>query len=123
MQKVDIFDILKNEGLLEKIEIYPGKETQATNYDSSSTTMYNPITIKGLVSEISQSSLKWKYFGNLAVGSVQVIIEKRYKSLMLAGRQIKIRDNYYSVHTDDSKNFTYQEKKDYIVFILGLKNV
>ena len=123
MQKVDIFDILKNEGLLEKIEIYPGKETQATNYDSSSTTMYNPITIKGLVSAISFSSLRWKYYSQLPMGSKQVIVEKRYKSLLMNAFKIKIGDEYYSCYRDSQKGFALKENSEYVVAILEWKNV
>ena len=123
MQKIDIFEIFKNEGLLEKIEVYPGKLTPATNYDSASETMYNPITIKGLVSTISFSSLRWKYYGNLPMGSKQVIVEKRHKSLLMNAFKIKIGDNYYSCYRDSQKGFAIKETSQYVVAVLEWKNV
>jgi hypothetical protein len=123
MKKVDFFSIFKNEGLLDKIIVYPGQETQATNYDSSSVTMLNPITIRGLVSSISFEALRWKYFGVLPSGSKQVIIEKRYKSLLMNAFKIKIGEEHYKCYKDDSKGFAIKESSEYVVAILEWKNV
>jgi len=122
-KRIDIFNLLKNEGQLSTLLVYAAKETETDPTEHTKTLTYlNPLPIKGLIMQIGFSSLHWKYWGQIPTGSIQVIIEKKNKTLMLAADKIKYNDNYFKVYKDDSQNFQYIERPDYCVFVLGLKN-
>lgn len=122
-KRINIFDILKNEGKLEILLIYSSKEIEIDPYEHTKENIYNnAIPVKALILSIGFSTLKWKYWGQLPIGSIQVLTEIKDKNLLLTANKIKYNDNYYYVYKDDSKNFQYLERKDYCIFILGLKN-
>lgn len=122
-KRVDIFKIFKNEGKLEILYVYSAAETVADPYEKNTTKVFmNPLPIKGLVQQIGFSSLHYKYWGQIPIGSIQVIIEKKNKTLMLTADKIIYNEQSYKVYKDDSKNFQYIERPDYCVFVLGLKN-
>ena len=122
-KRVNIFNLLKNEGQLSTLLVYAAKETETDPTEHTvSLTYLNPLPIKGLIQQIGFSSLHYKYWGQIPVGSIQIIIEKKNKTLMLAADKIKYNDNYFKVYKDDSQNFQYIERPDYCVFVLGLKN-
>ena len=118
-----IFDILKNEGKLVKVLLYVARETVDDPYEKTTTKSYlNPITVKGMITPLSLSSLRWKYYGNLPSGSIQLIVEPGNKNLILLSDKIQVGNNYYHCWKDDSKNFQFIQRNDYIAFILGIKN-
>lgn len=122
-KRVDPFDILKQEGQLETLYVYSGKETETDPTEHTKTiTLNNPIAIQGLIQQIGFSSLHYKYWGEIPVGSIQIIVEKKNKTLMLTAKKIKYNEKYFAVYKDADKNFQYIERPDYCVFILGLKN-
>jgi hypothetical protein len=122
-KRIDLFNLFKNEGKLETLYVYAAKETQEDPYEKNKSSTYlNPLPIKGLVQQIGFSSLHYKYWGQIPIGSIQVIIEKKNKTLMLTAEKIKYNDNYFKVYKDADNNFQYIERFDYCVFVLGLKN-
>jgi hypothetical protein len=122
-KRVDVFNLLKNEGQLSTLYVYAAKETQVDPYEKNRDKTYlNPLPIKGLVRQISWESLKWKYPGLIPNGSIEVIAEKKYETLFQTADKIKYLDNYYSCWKDDAQNFMIMKRQDYIVVILGLKN-
>lgn len=122
-KEISLFKILKEEGQLEKLLVYPA-QTRINDPTEKTTdkTFLNPLPIYCYVTQESFSALKWKYYGQLPMGTIKVLIEHKDKSLLLNAYKIKYKDNYYSCLKDDSQNFQYLERKDYIIFILGLKN-
>ena len=121
--RVDIFNLLKAEGKLTTLHVYAAKETIDDPYEKNETKTYsNPLPIKALIQQIGFSSLHYKYWGAIPVGSIQVIIEKKNKTLMLTAEKIIYNEQTYKVYKDDSQNFQYIERPDYCVFVLGLKN-
>jgi hypothetical protein len=122
-RRIDIFNLLKNEGQLVTLQVYAAKETQVDPYEKNKSLTYlNPLPIKGLVQQIGFSSLHYKYWGQIPIGSIQVIVDKKNKTLMLTAEKIKYNDNYFKVYKDADNNFQYIERPDYCVFVLGLKN-
>jgi len=122
-RRIDIFNLLKNEGQLVTLHVYAAKETQDDPYEKTRTqTFLNPLPIKGLIQQIGFSSLHYKYWGEIPIGSIQVIIEKKNKTLMFTAEKIKYNEQTYKVYKDADNNFQYIERPDYCVFILGLKN-
>jgi len=122
-KRIDLFNLLKNEGQLSTLYVYAAKETIDDPYEKTKTKTYNnPLPIKGLIRQVSFEALHWKYFGLIPVGSIEVIAEKKYLTLFRTANKIKYNDNFYSCWKNDSKNFAIMEKNDYIIVILGLKN-
>lgn len=121
-KRIDLFKIFKNEGKLETLHVYPAIETQADPYEKNKTLTYmNPLPIKALVKQISFEALNWKYPGLIPVGSIEIITEKKYKTLLTTADKIKYNDDYFTCWKDDSRGFGILERSDYMVVILAKK--
>jgi hypothetical protein len=122
-KRIDLFNLFKNEGKLETLHVYAAKETQLDPYEKNKEkTFLNPLPIKGLIRQVSFEALHWKYYGQIPVGSIEVIAEKKYKTLFQTADKITYGDNEYKCWKDDSQNFAIIERPDYVVVVLGLKN-
>jgi len=121
-KRIDVFEILRNEGKLSKLEVYQSQEVLNDPYEKDYTkTNINPITIKALIINISFSALKWKFYGQLPTGSVQVIFEKKYTDMVRDADTIKYDSNTYGCWKDDAKKFAILERDDYTIAILERK--
>lgn len=121
-KRIDIFNILKNEGKLRKIRLYFSNERILDKYEKNVEKQYlNPIQIQAFISDIGFSGLKWKYYGHLPYGSKQIIIEKKYLNAILISDKIEIDNEWYSAYKDDSQNFQYITRENYIVIIISKK--
>lgn len=121
-KRIDIFSILKNEGKLSKILIYSAKDTEDDPYEHTTTkTFLNPIAIDALVRDLTPESLVWKYFGQIPMGSKEIICEKKYIDTLKTADKIKIGTEYYNVRKDDSKGWKIQTRQDYIIVVAELK--
>jgi len=121
-KRVDIFSLLRQEGKLEKIIVYPAVETECDPYEHTKTLSYlNPISVDALIRDVSTEALTWKYFGQIPMGSKECIVEKRYKNTFKVADKIKIGDEYYKTYKDDTKGFGIITRMDYLVIILELK--
>jgi len=122
-KRIDIFKFFKNEGKLTTVLAYPATETTADPYEKNKTRSFlNPIPIKAIVMSLSFESLRWKYYGQLPMGSKQIICEKKYYNVLKIADKIKIEDNYYKTYKDDQKGFAILERTDYIVCIVEWQN-
>jgi hypothetical protein len=122
-KRINIFEILNSEGKLSKVFIYPAYETVSDPYEKNRTTNFlNPLSIKALVRQISTEALSWKYYGNIPIGSKEIICEKKWKETIKNSFKIKIEEDYYKCYRDDKKGFGIIEREDYIVVILEKKN-
>jgi hypothetical protein len=122
-RRVDLLKILRDEGKLSKVILYPAIETFDDPYEKTKTDSFlNPLPVKGYVTQLSFESLKWKYPGLTPSGSVQVITYSKYEKIFQTADKIKIGDNYYKTLKDDSKGYMIMRRDDYIVVIMGLKN-
>ena len=120
--RIDIFSLLKNEGKLSKVLVYSAKDTEDDPYEHTSTkTFLNPIAIDALVRDITPESLVWKYFGQIPMGSKEIICEKRHIDTLKTADKIKIGTDYYNVRKDDSKGWKIQTRQDYIIVVAELK--
>lgn len=123
-RRIDIFSILKNEGKLTKVLVYSAKDTIVDPYEKNTDkTFLNPMPIDALTRDLSPESLVWKYFGQIPMGSKEIICEKKYINALKIADKIKIGDNYYKVRKDDSKGWAIQERMDYIIVVAELKNL
>ena len=115
----DIFKILSAQGKLSSIKLYPISEVVNDPYEKTvSVTYLNPITIKALIQQITPTKLKWKFFGELPSGSIQIICEDRYYNSFLTAGKIEYDGNEYGVWKDDSKVFGILKRPGYIVVVL-----
>lgn len=122
-KRINLFNLLRNEGQLKTLHVYAAKEVQNDPYEhTKDLVMTNPLPIKGLIRQISFEALKWKYTGLLPQGSIEVIAEKKYETLFQTADKIKYKDRFYSCWKDDAKNFMILKRPDYVIVILGLKN-
>ena len=123
-KRVDLFNLFRNEGKLETLQVYAAKETQDDPYEKTSTKTYNnPLPIKGLIRQVSFEALHWKYFGLIPVGSIECIAEKKYLTLFRTADKIKYGDNYFKTWKDDSHGFAILERPDYVIIILAKKEL
>ena len=120
--RIDLFGLLRNEGKLSKVLVYSAKDTEDDPYEHTSTkTFLNPIAIDALVRDITPESLVYKYFGQIPMGSKEIICEKRHIDTLKTADKIKIGTDYYSVRKDDSKGWKIQTRQDYIIVVAELK--
>lgn len=121
-KRIDIFSILKNEGKLSKVLVYSAKDTVDDPYEKTTTkTFLNPIPVDALVRDITPESLVWKYFGQIPMGSKEIVCEKKYIDTLKTADKIKIGTEYYNVRKDDSKGWKIQVRDNYIVVVAELK--
>lgn len=120
--RVNIFQLLKQDGKLSKVLVYSAKDTIDDPYEKTSTkTFLNPIAIDALVRDLTPESLVWKYFGQIPMGSKEIICEKKYIDTLKTADKIKIGTEYYNVRKDDSKGWKIQTRQDYIIVVAELK--
>lgn len=120
--RINLFNLLKNEGKLETLHVYASREIQIDPYEKNKTNLYmNPLPIKGLIRQVSAEALHWKYYGQIPIGSIEVIAEKKYLTLFRTADKIKYGDNFYKCYKDDSKGFVILERQDYVIIILAKK--
>jgi hypothetical protein len=121
-RRIDIFNLLKNEGQLSTLQVYQAREVVDDPYEKTKTlTNMNPLPIKGLVRQVSFEALHWKYYGQIPVGSIEVIAEKKYLTLFRTADKIKYHEEYFKCYKDDSQGFAIIERPDYVVVILAKK--
>lgn len=121
-KRVDIFGLLRSDGKLTKILVYHAKETEDDPFEHTKIlTFTNPIPIDALVRDITPESLVWKYFGQIPMGSKEIICEKKYIDTLKTADKIKIGTEYYNVRKDDSKGWKIQTRDNYMVVVAELK--
>jgi hypothetical protein len=122
-KRIDLFGLLKQEGKLSKILVYPAIEEVDDPYThTTKKTFLNPITVEALVRNISTEALTWKYYGLIPAESKEIICEKRWKETIKSASKIQIDDELYKCYHDDVKGFGILTRQDYIVVVLELKN-
>jgi len=123
MSGIDIFESFEMiEEYMRKVVLYIGEETVNDPYEKTKTvTLWNPITIKGLIKEIGFSGLKYKYYGSLSTGSKELICNKKYLNLLKVTRKILIDGEEYGIYKDADKNFQLLKRNDYLIVILERK--
>jgi len=115
----NLFEIFKNEGKLVSITIYPYYQNENDPYEHTVTeSNLNPITIKGIITEIKFETLKWKYFGQMKYGAIQLICESRYETLIKKSAKITINGDTYCVYKDAERGFSILKRADYLICIL-----
>jgi len=94
------------------IKIYVGKETIADPYEKNKTTVHlNPISIRAIISDISPASSQWKMPGIITAKTKQIIIKKKFKSLIEQSQKIIIdSETYYGWRINGRLTYTIEDK-------------
>jgi hypothetical protein len=122
-KRIDLFNLFKNEGQLSTLLVYSAQEVILDPYERNSEKRFNnPLPIKGLIRQVSFEALHWKYYGEIPIGSIEIIAEKKYLTLFKTADKIKYDDNFYKCWKDESKGFAILERPDYVIVILAKKN-
>jgi hypothetical protein len=119
---IDIFSLLKKEGKLEKILVYPAQEIIIDPYKKSKELSFlNPIPLDALVRQVSFGAVTWKHYGQIPQDSFELLIEgNQWTNLLLISDKIKIRNNYYKTLKDD-KGFRYLQRQEYVIIVVSRK--
>ena len=119
---INLFTVLKTQGSLVKMSVYPAIEAETDPYEhTTSQTLLNPVSIDAVVTQIGFGALKWKYWGQLPTGSIQILTENKNYSLLISADRIVYKGNNYYCSRDDSKRFMILQRQDYLVAILERK--
>jgi hypothetical protein len=122
MNNFNLFDIFKNQGELSTLLAYQSVERETDPLEHTRTKDFlNPTPIKAIVTQIGFSALKWKYWGQVPSGSIQIICDKKYYNLLTIADKIIYEENEYCTYKDDEKSFMILKRTDYIVAILERK--
>ena len=120
--RVDIFDILRNEGKLTIAAVFPSMDRVNDPYEKTvEQTILNSIPIEVYVVDEGFSSLKYKYFGELPYESKKVLCHLEDMNLIKVASKIQIGNNFYYVYKDADKNFAILQRDSYIVIVLSKK--
>lgn len=123
MDKINIFELVQNENYNKAVMyVYTAQETESDPTEHTVELTYNnPIPVRVMIRDLSFSSLAWKYYGQIAVGSKEIICELAYENILKACRKILIGDEEYTVYKDAQSSFGILKRRDYLVVILGKK--
>ena len=123
-KRINLFKLLKQEEKLTKVWLFPANEVANDPREHTKDLNYlQGIPIDAFVKDVSIEALAWKYFGNLPIGSKQLICEKKYLKTIKSSNRIKIGDDYYSVYKDGSKDFSIIVRSDYIIVVAILRPI
>lgn len=109
MKKLDqLHDLLKDPEYTEKIQISFPVLTAGADYDPESRNYTSanlaPHTIRGIVTEVTSTSLVWKQYGLSESGAVEVVTEDKYKTWFEKASRIRIYSTDYAVYREGTGN-------------------
>jgi len=103
------------------IRIYLGTEVEIDPYEhTTETTMLNPLPIKAIVTDLTASQSQWKMAGIVADKAKEIIIEKKYESLLLKSQKIQVDNDYY-VGWRQNRRLQYRIEGDYLRAYIYIK--
>ena len=100
----EVHSIVKSSEFSSKIKLYLSSRSYGEDYDPETnnytSTLRNPITIKGLVRQITPESAIWKVYGSSISGAVEIICEKKWKDSFKNCLKVEIDSEIYIVFRD-----------------------
>lgn len=119
--------ILKDENLTTKIQIYFATTVKGSNYSQDygnlTKTNLNPVTIRGIVHQISPSGIKWQQYGQAEFGAISIVTFSKYKTWFQKANKIVVEQHSYVVAKDASGNSSLIQDRpnNFINVVLQLK--
>lgn len=78
------------------IKIYLATETVNDPYEKDVTeTFLNPLPIKAIITDLTTTKAQYAMAGIITDKAKEIIIEKKYESLLLKSRKIEVDNDYY----------------------------
>lgn len=112
-------ELFKNQS--KTIKIYLGTEVVLDPYERNvETTMLNPLPIKAIVTDLVASQAQWKMPGIVVDKAKEIIIEKKYESLLLKSQKIQVDNDYY-VGWKSSGRLQYRIEGNYLRCYIYIK--
>lgn len=106
--------LINKSDLKEKIQIYFSTKVAGDDFDpfekNYTKTNLNPVTIYGIVTEISPSTLVWKSYGLSEFGSVQVVCDAKYESWFRNCSKVVINEKTFNVFKEGTGNVIIQKR-------------
>lgn len=80
----------------QSIRIYLARETEVDPFEKNvELTEISPIPIKAIVTDLIASQAIWKMTDISTTKAKEIIVEKKYRTLIEQSQRIKIDDDYY----------------------------
>ncbi len=109
--------------LAQNIKVYCGIETIVCPYEKNVTITYlNPLPIKAIVTDLTQNKIQYTMAGIITSNAKEIIIEKKYLSLLKASQKIEINNEYYHGYRINGK-LSYRIEQNYIRANVYIKQV
>lgn len=122
-KRFDIFNILKQEGKLQKILVYPAHSAITDPTEKTKRDDYlNPIPIDAYVRQASAEAVKWQYFGRIPLDSLMILTELRWYETLKSAKKIAVNDVEYQTIWNDEKGFAIQKRESYLICVVMRKN-
>lgn len=81
----------------QKIRIYLATETIDDPYEKNvKLKELNPLPIRAIVTDLTASSAQWKMIGIVADKAKEIIVEKKYRSLIEKSYKIEVDGDFYN---------------------------
>jgi hypothetical protein len=109
----ELKELIRNEGKI--LWVYLSKSIKNDPEEEDKTeTVFNPIPIRGLISDLTSSQMQWKTSGTQETQGKEIIINKKYRNTIEQAYKIKIGDDYYVGWKDNQGRTQIREEGDYI---------
>ena len=106
-----------------KIRIYLGKEIETDPYEhSTETTMLPPIPISAIISDVTFGKVQYAMPGIVADSAKEIIIKKKYKSLLEKSQKIEIDGEYFEGWRQNGK-MQWREEGNFLRIYIYMKKV
>ena len=117
----ELNNIFREKG--EYIRIYLGKETLQDKFEKNVTIEHlNPIPIKAIVTDLIASQSVWKMPGIETKNAKEIIIKKKYETMLKASQKIQIGNDYYEGWRINGE-LQYRIEQNYIRAYIYIKKV
>jgi hypothetical protein len=117
----ELKDLIKKEGKI--ISFYLGKEVIQDPFEKNTvSTLYNPIHVRGLVSDLTPNKKQWAMLGVLSDKAKEIIIPASKKTLLEQSQKLKIDDDYYIGWKENGK-LQYTIQGNYLRAYVYIKKI
>lgn len=105
------------------IRIYLATETIVDPFEKNTVETYlNPLPIKAIVTDLTFAKIQWAMPGIITDKAKEIIIEKKYESLLLKSSKIQVGSEYFEGWKQNGK-LQYRVEQDYIRCYIYAKQV
>jgi len=105
------------------IYLYPGLETVTDPFEKTvETTLLNPLPIKAIITDLTFTKIQYAMPGIETDKAKEIIIEKKYETLLKQSYKIKVDNDFYEGWQINSR-LQYRIEGNYIRAYIYIKKV